>query len=61
MLSISKAPEAVSTVLNSMFNKLANLDEQDTKFHKALETIGIGASYLKINLEKDANLAAQEF
>ncbi|MSN96576.1 hypothetical protein F1B92_05250 [Campylobacter sp. FMV-PI01] len=61
MLSISKAPKVASTILNLMFNKLANLDEQDTKFHKALETIGIGASYLKITLKKDVNLAVQEF
>ncbi|PSM52084.1 phage tail tape measure protein [Campylobacter blaseri] len=54
-LSLGKAPEVASTAINSLLNRLANIDGQDNKFHKAVENMGLDANYLKIALGKDAN------
>nr|DAD68440.1 MAG TPA: minor tail protein [Myoviridae sp. ctJHU2] len=54
-LSLGKAPEVASTAMNSLFNKLANIDGQDEKFKKALQSIGMDANYLKVAMARDAS------
>lgn len=54
-LSLGKAPEVASTAMNSLFNKLANIDGQDEKFKKALQSIGMDANYLKVAMTRDAS------
>ncbi len=54
-LSLGKAPEVASTAMNSLFNKLANIDGQDEKFKEALKSMGMDAKYLQIALKKDAS------
>ena len=54
MLSTGKAPSVVGTSLNSLYTRLANVDNQGKKFHEALVTIGLDAGYLKTAIGKDA-------
>ena len=54
-LSLGKAPEVASTAINSLFNKLANIDGQDEKFKKALQSMGMDAGYLKAAMGRDAS------
>ena len=54
-LSLGKAPEVASTAMNSLFNKLANIDGQNEKFKKALQSIGMDANYLKVAMARDAS------
>ena len=54
-LSLGKAPEVASTAINSLFNKLANIDGQDEKFKKALQSMGMDAGYLKVAMGRDAS------
>ena len=54
MLSTGKAPSVVGTSLNSLYTRLANVDNQGKKFHEALATIGLDAGYLKTAIGKDA-------
>lgn len=61
LLSAGKAPEVASTALNSLYNKLANIDGQDEKFHEALKSMGMDASLLKSVLAKDATQGVKMF
>lgn len=61
LLSAGKAPEVASTALNSLYNKLANIDGQDEKFHESLESMGMDASFLKSALAKDAAQGVKMF
>ncbi|MBE2986562.1 phage tail tape measure protein [Campylobacter sp. RM12920] len=54
-LSLGKAPEVASTAMNSLFNKLANIDGQDEKFKEALKSMGMDANYLKVAMQRDAS------
>ena len=54
MLSTGKAPSVVGTSLNSLYTKLANVENQGKKFQEALSTIGLDATYLKTAIGKDA-------
>lgn len=54
MLSTGKAPSVVGTSLNSLYTRLANIDNQGKKFHEALATIGLDAKHLKTAIGKDA-------
>jgi len=54
MLSTGKAPSVVGTSLNSLYTRLANVDNQGKKFHEALTAIGLDAGYLKTAIGKDA-------
>ena len=60
-LSLGKAPEVASTAMNSLFNKLANIDGQDEKFKKALQSIGMDANYLKVAMARDASAGLDMF
>lgn len=60
-LSLGKAPEVASTAMNSLFNKLANIDGQDEKFKKALQSIGMDANYLKVAMARDASSGLDMF
>lgn len=60
-LSLGKAPEVASTAMNSLFNKLANIDGQDKKFKKALQSIGMDANYLKVAMARDASAGLDMF